>query len=75
MHYCIPLSDNHQAQTLLSKPATASTGSMPPPATGWRERLSDMYSSYKGGKFEDNGWSLCALEIYTFLTPARPAPV
>lgn len=48
---------------------------MPPPATGWRERLSDMYNSYKGGKFEDNGWPVCVLEVYTFLKPARPTPV
>jgi len=27
---------------------------MPPPATGWRERLSDMYDRVKGGKFENN---------------------
>lgn len=45
---------------------------MPPPATGWRERLSDMYDRVKGGKLANNEWLVCFLEAYTFLTPARP---
>lgn len=62
-------------QNLLHSFATASTLKMPPPVTGWRERLSDMYDRVKGGKFEDNGWPVCVHEAYTILTPARPTPV